>query len=589
MARAGSPVRAPDRTLRYPAPHGIDPGRCAPHRAPVAPRVAASRGGDDARAAQRLLSHRRADARGRHQRRRAAVHAAVGGARGERAPARRRGHRDGRPRSQPAQRAGGRGRAVPGAQGDRVSAASGGLHDLGVAEAVRALAGGAVSSAELTAHLLARIDAQRDLGAFIHVDTEGALAAARAADARRAAGDAAPLLGVPIAHKDIFVTAALPTTAGSRILAGYRSPFDATVVARLGDGEPGRGAGAGAVTLGKLNCDEFAMGSGTENSAFGAARNPWDRARVPGGSSGGSAAAVAARLLPAATGTDTGGSIRQPASFCGVTGIKPTYGVCSRYGMIAFASSLDQAGPMARSAEDLALLLNVMAGFDERDSTSLQRDREDYARDLAKPLNGLRIGLPKEFFAEGLGGDVAQAVEAAIAEYRRLGASVVEVSLPNSKLSVPVYYVLAPAEASSNLSRFDGVRYGHRAPEYGDLADMYEKSRAQGFGAEVKRRIMIGTYVLSHGYYDAYYLQAQKLRRLIARDFEEAFKRCDVIMGPTSPAVAFNFGEKSNDPIQMYLSDIYTSAANLAGLPGMSIPVGFGDKNRPVGLHIIGN
>src|SRR5574337_202763 len=596
MARAGSSARAPDRTLRYPAPHGIDPGRCAPHRAPVAPRVAASRGGDDARAAQRLLSHRRADARGRHQRRRAAVHAAVGCAGGERAPARRRRHRDGRPRSQPAQRPGGRGRAVPGAEGDRVTKER--LHDLGVAEAVRALAGGAVSSAELTAHLLARIDAQRDLGAFIHVDTEGALAAARAADARRAAGDAAPLLGVPIAHKDIFVTAALPTTAGSRILSGYRSPFDATVVARLGDGEPGRGAGAGAVTLGKLNCDEFAMGSGTENSAFGAARNPWDRARVPGGSSGGSAAAVAARLLPAATGTDTGGSIRQPASFCGVTGIKPTYGVCSRYGMIAFASSLDQAGVLARSAEDCALLLAAMSGFDERDATSVPRPPQDYHTQMlwpregagaGRPLEGLRIGLPAEFFPATLDDDVARAVHGALAELGKLGATLVDVRLPRTELSIPVYYIIAPAEASSNLARYDGVKFGWRAPDYADLAQMYVKTRSEGFGAEVKRRIMIGTYVLSHGYYDAYYLQAQKLRRMIADDFRRCFADCDLIAGPVAPSVAWKIGEQGDDPVRSYLADIFTLPASLAGLPGMSVPAGFSAHGMPVGLQLIGD
>ncbi len=343
------------------------------------------------------------------------------------------------------------------------------------------------------------------------------------------------------------------------------------------------------MNLGKTNMDEFAMGSSNETSYFGAVKNPWNRNAVPGGSSGGSAAAVAARLCAAATGTDTGGSIRQPAALCGISGIKPTYGMVSRYGMIAFASSLDQAGPMARSAEDLALMLNVMAGFDERDSTSLQRKKEDYARDLNQPLNGLRIDLPKEFFAAGLNADVAQAVEAAIAEYKKLGATVVDISLPSSRLSIPVYYVLAPAEASSNLSRFDGVRYGYRAPEYSNLADMYEKSRAQGFGEEVKRRIMIGTYVLSHGYYDAYYLQAQKIRRLIAQDFVEAFKHCDVLMGPTTPTTAFNLGEKGDDPVQMYLSDIYTIAVNLAGLPGMSIPAGFGKNNMPVGLQIIGN
>jgi aspartyl-tRNA(Asn)/glutamyl-tRNA(Gln) amidotransferase subunit A len=346
---------------------------------------------------------------------------------------------------------------------------------------------------------------------------------------------------------------------------------------------------AGAVNIGKTNMDEFAMGSSNETSYYGPVRNPWDTTAVPGGSSGGSACAVAARMAPAATGTDTGGSIRQPAALCGISGIKPTYGLVSRYGMVAFASSLDQGGPMAKSAEDLALMLNVMAGFDTRDSTSLQREAEDYGRDLEKPLAGLRIGLPKEYFVKEISDDVARAVEAAIAEYRKLGAKTVEVSLPNTKLSVPVYYVLAPAEASSNLSRFDGVRYGYRAPKYIDLDDMYRKSRAQGFGAEVKRRILIGTYVLSHGYYDAYYIQAQKLRRLIALDFAEAFKQCDIIMGPTSPTVAFDLGEKSSDPVQMYLSDAYTIAVNLAGLPGMSTPVGFGNKNRPVGLHIVGN
>ena len=444
------------------------------------------------------------------------------------------------------------------------------------------LAAKRISSAELAALFLDRIEALNPrLNAFITVDRDKTLAEARAADARIAAGETAPLLGVPVAHKDIFCADGWRTTCGSKMLANFVAPYDATVIAKFKQ--------AGTVSLGKTNMDEFAMGSSNETSFFGAVKNPWSDAAVPGGSSGGSAAAVAARLAPAATGTDTGGSIRQPASLCGISGLKPTYGVCSRYGMIAFASSLDQAGPMGRSAEDLALMLNVMAGFDERDSTSLQREKEDYTRDLNKPLTGLRIGLPKEFFAEGMGSDVAKAVEAAIAEYKKLGASVVDISLPNSELSVPVYYVLAPAEASSNLSRFDGVRYGYRAPEYSDLADMYEKTRAQGFGAEVKRRIMIGTYVLSHGYYDAYYLQAQKIRRLIAQDFVEAFKQCDVIMGPTSPSTAFKLGEKGDDPVQMYLSDIYTIAVNLAGLPGMSIPCGFGDNDMPVGLQIIGN
>ena len=439
-----------------------------------------------------------------------------------------------------------------------------------------------ISSVELTQLYLDRINRLNpELNAYISVNPEVSLAQARAADARIATGQAEVLTGIPVAQKDIFCVKNWRTTCGSKMLDNFISPYDAHIISQFND--------AGAVTLGKTNMDEFAMGSSNETSYFGAVKNPWDMARVPGGSSGGTAAAVAARLCAAATGTDTGGSIRQPAALCGISGLKPTYGVCSRYGMIAFASSLDQAGPMARTAEDLALMMNVMAGFDERDSTSLQRDKEDYARDLAKPLNGLRIGLPKEFFAEGLGGDVAQAVEAAITEYRKLGATVVEISLPNSKLSVPVYYVLAPAEASSNLSRFDGVRYGYRAPEYSDLTDMYEKSRAQGFGAEVKRRIMIGTYVLSHGYYDAYYLQAQKIRRLIAQDFVEAFKQCDVIMGPTSPTTAFKLGEKGDDPVQMYLSDIYTIAVNLAGLPGMSIPCGFGANDMPVGLQIIGN
>ena len=408
---------------------------------------------------------------------------------------------------------------------------------------------------------------------------------ARAADRLRAAGRAQPLTGVPIAQKDIFCAQGWLTTCGSKMLSNFVSPYDAHVIERFN--------AAGAVNLGKTNMDEFAMGSSNETSFYGPVRNPWDRDRVPGGSSGGSAAAVAARLAPAATGTDTGGSIRQPAALTGICGLKPTYGVVSRYGMIAFASSLDQGGPMARTAEDLGIMLNVMAGFDARDSTSLQREPDDYTREItkqqAKPLAGLRIGLPREFFAAGASADVIKAVESAIAEYRKLGCEIVQVSLPNMALSVPVYYVLAPAEASSNLSRFDGVRYGHRATDYTNLAEMYEKSRAEGFGAEVKRRILIGAYVLSHGYYDAYYIRAQKLRRLIAHDFTEAFKQCDVIMGPTSPSTAFKIGEKSGDPVQMYLSDIYTIAVNLAGLPGMSIPCGFDGGGLPVGLQIIGN
>jgi aspartyl-tRNA(Asn)/glutamyl-tRNA(Gln) amidotransferase subunit A len=444
------------------------------------------------------------------------------------------------------------------------------------------LAAKKISGVELTQLYLDRITALNpDLNAYITVNPEMSLAQAREADARIAAGKADALTGIPIAQKDIFCAKGWLTTCGSKMLHNFISPYDAHVISQFNN--------AGAVNLGKTNMDEFAMGSSNETSYYGPVKNPWDKSRVPGGSSGGTAAAVAARLCAAATGTDTGGSIRQPAALCGVSGLKPTYGVCSRYGMIAFASSLDQAGPMAKSAEDLALLLNVMAGFDARDSTSLQREKEDYTRDLAKPLTGLRIGLPKEFFAEGLGNDVGLAVQAAITEYKKLGATVVDISLPNSRLSVPVYYVLAPAEASSNLSRFDGVRYGYRAPEYADLADLYEKSRAQGFGTEVKRRILIGTYVLSHGYYDAYYIKAQKIRRLIAQDFSDAFKQCDIIMGPTSPSTAFKLGEKGDDPVQMYLSDIYTIAVNLAGLPGMSIPCGFGANAMPVGLQIIGN
>jgi aspartyl-tRNA(Asn)/glutamyl-tRNA(Gln) amidotransferase subunit A len=462
---------------------------------------------------------------------------------------------------------------------------------MGVAALGRALAAREVSSVEVVTHLLSRIESQRALGAFLHIDRERALDGAREIDARRAKGEAlGALAGVPIAHKDIFATRGEPTTAGSKMLAGYQSPFDATVVKRL--------AAAGAVSLGKLNCDEFAMGSSNENSAFGVVRNPWNTERVPGGSSGGSAAAVAARLLPAATGTDTGGSIRQPASFAGITGIKPTYGVCSRWGMVAFASSLDQAGPLARSAEDCALLLSAMSGFDERDSTSAERPPQDFhaqmlrARDGAsagKPLAGLRIGLPQEFFPTALSGDVNSTVRAALTEFEKLGATLVDVSLPRTELSIPVYYIIAPAEASSNLSRFDGVRYGHRAEQYADLMDLYKKSRAQGFGAEVKRRIMIGTYVLSHGYYDAYYLQAQKLRRMIADDFQQCFKQCDVIAGPVAPTVAWKIGAQDDDPVAAYLADIFTLPASLAGLPGMSVPAGFGEGGMPVGLQLIGN
>ncbi len=464
------------------------------------------------------------------------------------------------------------------------------LERLGVAELGRLLDARELSSVELTKHVLLRIADHDRLGALLCIDGEAALAQAAAADARRSAGERGPLLGVPIAHKDVLVTRGLPTTAGSKMLEGYRSPFDATVVARLTE--------AGTVTLGKLNCDEFAMGSSNENSAYGPVANPWDPSRVPGGSSGGSAAAVAARLLPAATGTDTGGSIRQPASFTGITGIKPTYGVCSRFGLIAFASSLDQAGPLARSAEDCALLLSAMSGFDERDSTSADRPPQDYAAAMrqpregtsaGRPLAGLRIGLPKEFFPAALAADVDGTVRAALAEFERLGAALVDVSLPRTELSIPVYYIIAPAEASSNLSRFDGVRYGHRAAQYAGLEGLYKKSRSEGFGEEVKRRIMIGTYVLSHGYYDAYYLQAQKLRRMIADDFQACFQRCDLIAGPVAPTVAWPIGVHGDDPVASYLADIFTLPASLAGLPGMSLPAGFGANDMPVGLQLIGN
>ena len=460
------------------------------------------------------------------------------------------------------------------------------LHTLGVAALAALLQKKELSAVELATRMLARLGGNPH-HAFLNVDSEVTLAQARAADARLAAGERSPLLGVPIAHKDIFVTKDFATTAGSRILEGYRSPFNATVVQRLAD--------AGMVTLGKLSCDEFAMGSANENVAVPAVKpqavtNPWDTSRVPGGSSGGSAAAVAARLTPAATGTDTGGSIRQPAAFCGITGIKPTYGRASRYGMVAFASSLDQAGPMARSAEDCALLLSAMCGPDpDRDSTSLDVPAEDFSRTLPDSIAGLRIGVPQEFFGEGLAPDVRSAVDAALAQYQQLGATLVPITLPRTELSIPVYYIIAPAEASSNLSRFDGVKFGHRAAQHGDLTDMYKKTRAQGFGDEVKRRIMIGAYVLSHGYYDAYYLQAQKIRRMIADDFQQAFAQCDVIAGPVAPTVAWKLGEKSDDPVANYLADIFTLPASLAGLPGLSLPVGFGAAGMPVGLQLIGN
>ncbi len=457
-----------------------------------------------------------------------------------------------------------------------------GLHDLTVAELGAKLRSKQVSSVEVARHFLTRGAAHEALGAYLATDEGVTLAQAAAADKRIAAGDTSPLLGVPIAHKDIFVTKDFPTTAGSKMLEGYRSPFDATVVRQLAE--------AGMVTLGKLNCDEYAMGSSNENSAFKPVKNPWDVSRIPGGSSGGSAVAVAARLAPAATGTDTGGSIRQPASFTGITGIKPTYGRASRYGMIAFASSLDQAGPMARTANDCALLLSAICGPDpDRDSTSLDVPAEDFTKSLDASIEGLRIGVPREFFGEGLAPDVRTAIDAALQEYVKLGAKLVEISLPRTELSIPVYYIIAPAEASSNLSRFDGVKFGHRAKDYTDLLEMYKKTRAEGFGDEVKRRIMIGTYVLSHGYYDAYYLQAQRIRRMIADDFQQAFKQCDVIAGPVAPTVAWKIGEKSDDPLANYLADIFTLPASLAGLPGMSLPAGFGAGGMPVGLQLIGN
>ena len=445
-----------------------------------------------------------------------------------------------------------------------------------------ALAQRKISSVELTKLCLERIKSLNGkLNAFITIDEKKSVEQARAADALIARGTARPLSGIPVAHKDIFVARDWLTTCASKILSNFVAPYDAHVIGRFND--------AGAVVLGKTNMDEFAMGSSSESSFYGPVRNPWNAECVPGGSSGGSAAAIAARMAPAATGTDTGGSIRQPAALSGVCGLKPTYGLVSRYGMIAFASSLDQGGPLAKSAEDLALLLNVMVGHDKRDSTSIEREPEDYTRELDKPLSGLRIGVPKQHFGEGLAADVGGAVEAALAQLEKLGAKRVPIELPNSGLSVPAYYVIAPAEASSNLSRFDGARYGYRAKDYSDLADMYRKTRAEGFGEEVRRRILIGTYVLSHGYYDAYYLKAQRIRRLIARDFAEAFKRCDLVIGPTSPTVAFKIGAKTADPVQMYLNDIYTIPANLAGLPAASIPCGFGAGGLPVGLHIVGN
>lgn len=456
------------------------------------------------------------------------------------------------------------------------------LHDLTLTQLARLLKLRKISALETAEYFLARGHLHKSLGAYLDTNPDVTLAQARASDARLASGIDGPLEGIPIAHKDIFTTRDFGTTAGSKILQNYRSPFDATVVSKLTQ--------AGTVCLGKLNCDEFAMGSSNENSAYGSVQNPWDIQRTPGGSSGGSAAAVAARLVPAATGTDTGGSIRQPASFCGITGIKPTYGRVSRYGMVSYASSLDQAGVLAQTAQDCALLLGAMCGSDaDRDSTSLDVPCEDFTSTLNSDLNGLRIGIPKEFFGTGLASDVQVAIEAALVVLESIGVKLIPISLPLTELSIPVYYIIAPAEASSNLSRFDGVRYGFRAADYADLNDMYRTTRAQGFGAEVKRRIMIGTYVLSHGYYDAYYLQAQRIRRMIANDFQQAFKICDVIAGPVAPSVAWKLGGHRNDPLADYLADIFTLPASLAGLPCMSVPIGFGAGHMPVGMQLIGN
>ncbi|MCG8014752.1 MAG: Asp-tRNA(Asn)/Glu-tRNA(Gln) amidotransferase subunit GatA [Candidatus Thiodiazotropha sp. 'RUGA'] len=455
------------------------------------------------------------------------------------------------------------------------------MHKKTIVELAAGLKAREFSSVELTGHFLERIERlDGNINAFITTTAEQALAEAAAADEKLKAGDAGPLTGIPIVQKDIFCTQGVKTSCGSRMLDNFISPYDATVVTKLKQ--------AGVVTLGKANMDEFAMGSSNETSFYGNVHNPWDRERVPGGSSGGSAAAVAARMAAAATGTDTGGSIRQPAALCGITGLKPTYGRISRFGMIAFASSLDQAGPMTASAEDAALMLQAMAGFDPRDSTSADHPVPDYSATLGDSLAGLKIGLPKEYFEEGLDEGVRSSIEAALEVYKGFGAEVVEISLPNSAMAVPTYYVVAPAECSSNLSRFDGARFGYRCEDPKDLEDLYKRSRGEGFGAEVKRRIMIGTYALSAGYYDAYYLKAQKTRHLISDDFKQAFQQVDVIMGPATPAPAFKLGEKTDDPVTMYLNDIYTIAANLAGLPGLSMPVQ-PVNGLPVGLQLIGN
>ncbi len=454
------------------------------------------------------------------------------------------------------------------------------MHNKTIAELAKSLASGEFSSEELTQHYLDRINQLGDqLNCFVTVTDDLALQQAREADQLRAQGKAHPLAGVPLAHKDIFCTDGVKTSCGSKMLDNFIAPYDATVVNNCKQ--------ANMVMLAKANMDEFAMGSSNETSFYGPVKNPWNLETVPGGSSGGSASAVAARLAPIATGTDTGGSIRQPAALCGITGLKPTYGRVSRYGMIAFASSLDQAGPMSRSAEDAALLLNVMAGFDVRDSTSVDQTVPNYTATLNDSLDGLKIGLPREYFGEGLDSNVAKVVDEAIKQYQSMGAELVDISLPNTKTAVSTYYVVAPAECSSNLSRFDGVRFGYRCKDPKDLEDLYKRTRGEGFGSEVKRRIMVGTYVLSAGYYDAYYLKAQKLRRLISDEFKQAFEQVDVIMGPTSPTVAFKIGERMDDPVAMYLSDAYTIATNLAGLPGISIPAGFAN-DLPVGLQIIG-
>ncbi len=455
------------------------------------------------------------------------------------------------------------------------------MHNKTIAELSKALQDKSISSTELTQHFLSRVKSlDTQLNSFITITEELALEQAKAADAQIAKGQHNALTGIPIAHKDIFCTKGVKTSCGSKMLDNFSAPYNATVVEKLNN--------AGAVTLGKTNMDEFAMGSSNETSFYGPVKNPWNTDTIPGGSSGGSAAAVAARLAPAATGTDTGGSIRQPAALCGITGLKPTYGRVSRFGMIAFASSLDQGGPMTRTAEDAAMVLNAIAGHDPKDSTSINKEVPDYTAELNNSLQGLKIGLPKEYFGEGLDADVEKAVQETIKEYEKLGATVKEISLPHTHLAVPAYYVLAPAECSSNLARYDGVRYGFRCDNPIDLQDLYKRSRSEAFGKEVKRRIMIGTYVLSAGYYDAYYLQAQKVRNLMRNDFLDAFKEVDVIATPSAPSVAFKIGEKLTDPVAMYLSDIYTIATNLAGLPGISIPAGFSNQ-LPIGFQLIGN